>query len=315
MNRTINLCYGSVPNAYRSLAKPPIGDADHNTVHLVPIYRCLLKRAKRVRRQVKVWNEDSIARLQGCFDCTNWDVFRDSCGSLDELTDVVTSYVSFCVDTVIPVQKRKVYPNNKPWVSKQLKKVLNEKKRAYFQTDLAARREVQRIVRSEIRKARESYKNKIEQLKFKTGDMRTVWEGIKMMCDMQQNRQISNRLSPFGGRENRVFAEDMNSFYSRFDTHDFRFVIDDIRRSTKTDGELAIEEEDVLRVFQCTHVKKSPGPDGISGQILKNCATRLSGIFHFIFQVSRSQLTENPYLVENVKCHSCPPKTSPCQPK
>ena len=68
----------------------------------------------------------------------------------------------------------------------------------------------------------------------------------------------------------------MNSFYSRFDTHDFHSIIDDIRRSTKTDCELIIEEEDVLlRVFQCAHVKKSPGPDGISGQVLKNSATQL----------------------------------------
>ena len=102
---------------------------------------------------MKVWNEDSVARLQGCLDCTDWDVFRDSCDSLDELTDVVTSYVSFCVDTVIPVQKCKVYPNNKPWVYKQLTKVLNEKKRACFQADLPERREVQITVRSEIRKA------------------------------------------------------------------------------------------------------------------------------------------------------------------
>ena len=53
-----------------------------------------------------------------------------------------------------------------------------------------------------------------------------------------------------------IFAEDMDSFSSRFDSHDFRSVIDDVRRSTKTDGELVIEEEDVLRVFQCIHVKK-----------------------------------------------------------
>ena len=82
MNRTIDLCYGSVPNAYKSIAEPPIGDADHNTVHLVPIYRCHMKRDKCIGRQVKVWNEDSIDRLQGCFDCINWDVFRDFCDSL-----------------------------------------------------------------------------------------------------------------------------------------------------------------------------------------------------------------------------------------
>ena len=95
------------------------------------------------------------------------------------------------------------------------KKVLNEKKRVYFQADLAEQREVQRTVRSEIRKARESYKNKIE-LKFKTGDMRTVWE---TMSDMQQNRQISYRLSPLGGRDDRVFAKEMNSFYTLVSTH------------------------------------------------------------------------------------------------
>ena len=95
-------------------------------------------------------------------------------------------------------------------------------------------------------------------------------------------------LITVGGRDDGVFTEDKNSLYSLFDTHDFRSVIDDIRRSTKTDGELVIEEEDVFRVFQCTHVKKSPGPDGVSGQGLKNCATQLSGIFHFIFQVSLS---------------------------
>ena len=33
MNKTIDLCYGSVPTAYRSIAKPPTGDSDHNTVH------------------------------------------------------------------------------------------------------------------------------------------------------------------------------------------------------------------------------------------------------------------------------------------
>ena len=103
-----------------------------------------------------MWNGNSITRLQGCFDCTNWNVFRDSCDTLDEFTDVVTRYVSFCVDTVTPGQKCEVYPNNKPWVSKQLQNVLNEKKRSYFQADLVERRKVQRTVRSEIRKARES---------------------------------------------------------------------------------------------------------------------------------------------------------------
>ena len=125
-------------------------------------------------------------------------------------------------------------------------------------------------------------------MKFQTGDMRAVWDGIRIMSDMQQNGQHSNRLSPLGGKDDRVFAEDMNTFYSRFDTHDFHSVINGIVSSTKTDGKLEIEENDVLRIFQRTNVRKSPGPDGISGRVLKTCASQLSGIFRSIFQASLS---------------------------
>ena len=69
----------------------------------------------------------------------------DSFDSLDELTDVVTSYVSFCIDTVIPVKKYKLFLNNKPWISKHLWKVLNEKEKVYFLG--AERKEVQRAVK------------------------------------------------------------------------------------------------------------------------------------------------------------------------
>ena len=49
----------------------------------------------------------------------------------------------------------------------------------------------------EIRKVRENYKHKIE-LKFKTGDTKTVWDGIKTISDMKQNGHNTNRLSPLG---------------------------------------------------------------------------------------------------------------------
>ena len=63
----------------------------------------------------------------------------------------------------------------------------------------------------------------------------------KSMCDMKQNGHNSKRLSPLWGRDDGAFANDMNSFYSRFDKHDCRSVIDDAISSTKTGGNLHIE--------------------------------------------------------------------------
>ena len=69
----------------------------------------------------------------------------------------------------------------------------------------------------------------------------------------------------------------------------------------------------MLRVFKCTHVKKRPGPDGISDQVLKNCATQLSGIFHFIFQVSLS-LQKIPTLLKTLTVIPVPKKPRPASP-
>ncbi len=39
--------------------------------------------------------------LRGCFDCTAWHVFMDTTEDLNELNDVVTDYIHFCVANVI----------------------------------------------------------------------------------------------------------------------------------------------------------------------------------------------------------------------
>lgn len=37
-NKRLNLCYGSVRDAYKSLPLPPLGSANHNCVFLLPTY-------------------------------------------------------------------------------------------------------------------------------------------------------------------------------------------------------------------------------------------------------------------------------------
>ncbi len=65
-------------------------------------------------RKVQVWSEDSSLALQGCIDCTDRSVFQDASESIDELTEVVCDYVSFCTDMIIPNKTVRDFPNNKP---------------------------------------------------------------------------------------------------------------------------------------------------------------------------------------------------------
>lgn len=47
-----------------------------------------------------------------------------------ELTDMVSSWITYCEDTVVPAKTVKTYPNSKPWVSRHLEVLLNKKKQA-----------------------------------------------------------------------------------------------------------------------------------------------------------------------------------------
>ncbi len=42
--------------------------------------------------------------LKACFDLTDWSVFEAAATDLDELTETVTSYISFCEDMCIPTR-------------------------------------------------------------------------------------------------------------------------------------------------------------------------------------------------------------------
>ncbi len=63
-------------------------------------------------RQVKVWSEEASLALQGCLDCTLWEEFVQTSRDIDtftftfmhlavhidELTEVVSSWVAYCED-------------------------------------------------------------------------------------------------------------------------------------------------------------------------------------------------------------------------
>lgn len=114
--KTLDLCFGNIKDAYKGYAKAPLGDSDHHVIQLVPKYKQKLKSCKPEIKTIKRWTDESIDRLGGCFDCTIWDIFADMTDSLEELNSVVTDYIGFCVDSVIPdrLQPLEYFPTINP---------------------------------------------------------------------------------------------------------------------------------------------------------------------------------------------------------
>ncbi|KAI3374558.1 hypothetical protein L3Q82_021138, partial [Scortum barcoo] len=69
-------------------------------------------RTRPTTRTVQVWTEEASSALQDCFECTDWEVFKEGT-DLDGYTSSVLSYLKFCTDAVLPTKTIKVFPKSK----------------------------------------------------------------------------------------------------------------------------------------------------------------------------------------------------------
>ena len=104
----------------------------------------------------------------------------------------------------------KSFPNNKPWVTKEIKEVINEKKRAFAEGNKDKIKAVQKKLSKMIREGKDKYKQKLER-SFKDGNSREAWAGMNKIAGV--NKTNSNLMVEDG----KSYADELNEFYSRFD--------------------------------------------------------------------------------------------------
>ena len=94
-----------------------------------------MQREPIVTRTIKEWSADAVQNLKGSLDCTDWDVFVDSASDINELIESVCGYAELCVERAIPQKTVKMFLNNKPWITKRVKSIINRKKLAFQKND------------------------------------------------------------------------------------------------------------------------------------------------------------------------------------
>ncbi|XP_056880616.1 uncharacterized protein LOC130520960 [Takifugu flavidus] len=180
-NKTLDLFYANTKEAYHSLPLPPLGRADHNLVHLQPVYKPLVQRQPAVTRTVKKWSEKAEEVLKHCFDTTLWDVFSDN------LTHCITDYINFCVENTVPTRTVWSFSNSKPWITPDIKALLKEKKRAFVSGDKEELKTVQRELRRKIRQEKDNYRRKMEN-QLQQNNICGVWKGLKTISGFKEQK-------------------------------------------------------------------------------------------------------------------------------
>ena len=234
---------------------------------------------------------DAIMTLQGALECTDWDMFVNSTCSIDELVETIGDYINFCVESTVPKKTTKIFPNNKPWITKRVKEIINRKKLVYARKDRDQFKTIQKELRSIIRIERENYRRKIEK-HFTMNNMKKVWTSMKLMSGYScKNKSVSSLPEP-----TMDYADNLNTFYNRFNCHDFSVELENVKDQLKLISEnqeqtFQTTEDQVRSLFNKVNPNKAVGPDSISPRILKLCSNQLAKIFSVIFNMCFSSQT------------------------
>ncbi len=122
---------------------------------------------KPVVRTVKRWTVEAAQDLQACFELADWSVFEAAATDLDELTDTVSSYISFCEDICVPTRTYLTFNNDKPLFSTKLKQLRQAKEDAYRSGNKALYKQIKYTLNREIRVAKTNYPGKLKKTAFK----------------------------------------------------------------------------------------------------------------------------------------------------
>ncbi|KAK3521255.1 hypothetical protein QTP70_001547 [Hemibagrus guttatus] len=231
-----------------------------------------LKLCKPVVRTSKKWTSEAVGDLQGCLDCTDWDVFRSTTNSLDEYTDTVSSYIYFCEDSIIPTCTRVSYNNDKPWFTAKLRRLRSEKEAAFRIGNKEKYKEAKL-------KAITNYKPRAPH---SVNDLQLANSLNEYYCCFE--RQWNSPDPPQSSPHQLLISSSSSSYIFIPVSPTQLHTLATPHAPPLTP--LTIKEEEVNRLFKHLNTRKATGPDSVSTSLLKHSANQLSPVFTDIFNTS-----------------------------
>lgn len=78
------------------------------------------------------------------------------------ITDCTTDSINFFQDTIIPIWSVCCFPNNKAWITSDLKALLNEKRRIFRSGNKDKLRKIQCELNEGLRRCKNTYREKLK---------------------------------------------------------------------------------------------------------------------------------------------------------
>lgn len=194
---------------------------------------------------------------------------------IKDYTSTVLFYINNCVDCVTVDKHIMSFPNNKLWMTRDVKPRL-ERDPAFRSGNSDLYSTARSNLKEAIRGAKADYRQKMEG-HFSDGDSR---QGILPLIKHKGSKNLSSSDS---------LVEELNLFFARFEGDNAE--TGSMLLPSPDSQTITISTDDVRRVLRGVNPRKAAGPDDIPGRALRHCADQLAEVFSKIFNLSLSTRT------------------------
>ena len=187
-------------------------------------------------------------------------MFRDSSDGIEDHITSVTGFINKCIDDVVPTVTVRTYPNQKPWITGNIRTELKARAAAFRERDSnsEAYKKSCYARKRTIKQAKRQYRAKIES--YCTGsDARLMWQGLQTITDYkgQHSGELPSDTS---------LPDELNHFYARFEASNTEACM---RASAVPDDcVITFSVADVSKTFKQVNIHKAAGSDGLPGHVL-----------------------------------------------
>ncbi|KAI2645121.1 hypothetical protein H4Q32_027825 [Labeo rohita] len=279
-NKILDQCYSNIKNAFLAEPQSHFGKSDHLAIRLKPTYNKRLQTKPVTVRTINTWTDGAIASLEGCFEATDWNTFKEAANDIHEYTETVSDYISRCTSICAPPKTVRRFPNQKPWFNRDIKQKIRERREAFKVGGHMEYKRARYELQKTIKVAKRAYSQKLEGY-YLNHNTRSMWQGIQAVTNY---RGTTTATDP----QDTTLPDCLNTFYARFDR------LNTTNTPSKspcdpTDTVFQVTHTQVLKALKKVNPHKAAGPDGVPPRVLRACGEQLAGVYTDIFNLSLSQ--------------------------
>ncbi|KAK3518337.1 hypothetical protein QTP86_003647 [Hemibagrus guttatus] len=229
----------------------------------------------------------AISALQDCFECTDWDIFKEAAingetTDLHVISDQLPA-IRKCIDDVTVSKSITTQPNQKLWTTTKVHTMLKSRDFAFRARDKDALRTAWAKLSQAISEAKRAHSQRIHGHFQSSGDTRCIWQGIQSIT----NYRLASPVKPsFACDSDASLPDALNSFYAWFEAENGVTARKTI--PPPEDQVLCLTTADVRKTLRRVNPRKASGPDNIPGRVLRECAEQLADVLTDIFNISLS---------------------------